>query len=176
MQTEGIRNAEQPVIVMADIVLAQTCLVHIILQFWELNIQTLKKILSVHSGFYPISEFDTAFAVQYWVESHQLVTCCSKKPLLQAWHQHQVSYSKWPPVTAAFLSKARYSVPPTKLPEPQFRAWICSIDPQNLAFIHCYPAAMVQCPLHYFGLGCYSDYCWCCCCVFWYCWLCCSQE
>lgn len=43
MQTEGIRNAEQPVIVMADIVLAQTCLVHIILQFWELNIQTLKK-------------------------------------------------------------------------------------------------------------------------------------
>lgn len=128
MQTKGIRNAKQSVTVMAEIVLAQTCLFHIIFQFWELNIQTLKKILSVYSGFYPISEFDTALAVQYWVESHQLVTCCSKKLLLQAWHQPQVSYSKWPPVTAAFLSKARYSVPPTKLPEPQFRAWICSTD------------------------------------------------
>lgn len=61
------------------------------------------------------------------------MTCCSKKPLLHAWHQPQVAYSKWLPVTAAFSSKAGYSVPPTKLPEPQFCAWICSIGPSEFS-------------------------------------------
>lgn len=46
--------AKQPIIVMAEIVLSQTCLFCIILQFLELNIQTLKKILSVYLGFYPV--------------------------------------------------------------------------------------------------------------------------
>lgn len=129
----GLRNVKQPIVVMAEITLAQTCLFCIILQFWELKIQTLKKFSLLLSGFYQISEFDKVFAVQCWVEPHQLVTCCSKQPLLQAWHQSQVSNSKWPPVTAALLSKARYSVPPTKLLEPQFSACICSIRPSEFS-------------------------------------------
>lgn len=47
-------------------------------------------IMSVYSGFYPIPGFDIACAVQYWLESHLVVTCHAKQTLLQVWYQPQV--------------------------------------------------------------------------------------